>query len=184
MKTIQENIYTILNELETNAQHINEQEVTRFVEYIMAAKHIFLLGTGRSGLVLRTFANRLLHIGFRVSFIGEISSPHSRKGDILILNSGSGETTSLISIAQKAKKEGLPVLLNTINVDSTLYKLSDAAIVLPGQKKGDSTQVTVQPMSSAFEQLSFVLFDAIMLNLMERLNESNATMYNRHCDLE
>lgn len=184
MKSIKENIHCILNELEANAKQINEQEVTRFVEYIMAAKHIFLLGTGRSGLVLRTFANRLLHLGFRVSFIGEISSPHSRKGDILILNSGSGETTSLISIAQKAKKEGLPVLLNTISIDSTLYKLSDATIVLPGQKKGDLTQVAVQPMGSSFEQLSFLLFDAIVLNLMERLNENNETMYNRHCDLE
>lgn len=184
MKRVKENIVCILKELEKGSLAIDENEVDRFVEVIMQAKHLFFAGTGRSGLVLRAFANRLLHLGFKVSFIGEISSPHSQPGDVVVFNSGSGETTSLISIAQKAKSQGLTVLLSTVNKNSTLYKLSDVAIVLPGQKKDSTENLSVQPMSSGFEQLSFILFDAIVLRLMELLGEDNSSMYNRHCDLE
>ena len=75
---------------------------------------IFLNGAGRSGIAIRAFANRLMHIGFSVSIVGEISSPHSKPGDLLIICSGSGETGSLKSLAEKAKQSGIDLALVTM----------------------------------------------------------------------
>ena len=151
------------------------------------ARHIFLQGAGRSGIAIRAFANRLLHLGFSVSVVGEISSPHTQPGDLLIIGSGSGETTSLKSLAQKAVDSGVNVALVTMKADSTIGKLAQSVLVLPGSVKDDNNRVAgtfAQPMGSAFEQLCFITYDAIVLALMSELGESSATMFTRHADLE
>jgi 6-phospho-3-hexuloisomerase len=56
---------------------------------------------------------------FSVSVIGEISSPHTKPGDLVIIGSGSGETGSLVSLAQKAVACGVDVALVTMKAEST-----------------------------------------------------------------
>lgn len=41
-----------------------------------------------------------------------------------------------------------------------------------------------QPMGSAFEQLAFLTFDSIILNLMDEMEETSEKMFNRHADFE
>ena len=78
----------ILGELTGNAQLIEEAGLAGLIEEIERTGHIFFAGSGRSGLAIRGFANRLLHLGKSVSMVGDISSPHSRPGDLLIIGSG------------------------------------------------------------------------------------------------
>lgn len=184
---VQKNALNILNELENNAREIDHAQADQFVTKIRNAKHIFLQGAGRSGIAIRGFANRLLHLGFSVSVVGEISSPHTKPGDLLIIGSGSGETTSLISLAQKAVKSGVDVALVTMKSDSTIGKLAKSVLVLPGTVKEENTRddgVFSQPMGSAFEQLCFITYDAIVLELMAQLGETSNSMFARHADLE
>ena len=96
-------LLNILHELESNALKIDDAQAAQFISQIRNARHIFFVReAGRSGIAIRAFANRLLHLGFSVSVVGEISSPHTQPGDLLIIGSGSGETTSLKSLAQKS----------------------------------------------------------------------------------
>ena len=173
----------ILDELRQNAQKIDINEVAQFTNQIKQAKHIFLAGAGRSGLATKAFANRLMHLGFSVSMVGEINSPHSKQGDLLIISSGSGETGSLKSLAEKAKKNKVDIALVTLNAQSSIGKLADCRIVLSGTSK-EVANASLQPMGSAFEQLAFLLYDGIVLQLMDELQETNETMFNRHADLE
>ncbi|EOX7576241.1 6-phospho-3-hexuloisomerase [Escherichia coli] len=185
--SVQENTINILHELENNALKIDDSQAAQFISQIRNARHIFLQGAGRSGIAIRAFANRLLHLGFSVSVVGEISSPHTQPGDLLIIGSGSGETTSLKSLAQKAVDSGVNVALVTMKADSTIGKLAQSVLVLPGSVKDDNNHVAgtfAQPMGSAFEQLCFITYDAIVLALMSELGESSATMFTRHADLE
>ena len=39
-------------------------------------------------------------------------------------------------------------------------------------------------MGSAFEQLAFLTFDSIILNLMDEMEETSEKMFNRHADFE
>ncbi len=46
----------------------------------------------RSGLMMRVFAMRLMHMGFESHVVGETLTPAVEKGDLLVIGSGSGET--------------------------------------------------------------------------------------------
>ena len=97
----------ILEELTENAKHISSSSLEKFANEIIKARHIFVAGAGRSGFVARGFANRLMHLGLEVFFVGEPTTPAIEKKDLLIISSGSGETDSLIVMANKAKKAGV-----------------------------------------------------------------------------
>lgn len=180
-------VLKILNELTQNAEKIEMEQILIFLEEIKKAKHIFLSGAGRSGIAIQAFANRLMHLGFKVSLVGEISSPHSQPGDLLIICSGSGETESLKSLAKKAVESDVKIGLITMKGDSTIGKLASSIIVLPGTTKNENVHHSKefkQPMGSAFEQLAFLTFDSIILNLMDKMEETSEQMFNRHADFE
>lgn len=134
--------------------------------------------------MIRAFANRLLHLGYSVSLVGEISSPHTKSGDLFLIGSGSGETTSLVNQAKIAKDNGVVIGLFTTNSSSTLGEIADQVVIIPTQSK-QSKDEALQSMGSLFEQTSLFLYDSIIiLNLMEKTGETNQTMKTRHADLE
>ena len=111
----------ILSELTEVNNQLNTSDIYKLIDLIDISNHIYLTGAGRSGLMIRSFANRLLHLGYNISVVGEISSPHTHPGDLLLISSGSGETKSLISQAEIAKQNGLKVAL--ITTSSILFYL-------------------------------------------------------------
>ncbi|MGM9947678.1 6-phospho-3-hexuloisomerase [Floccifex sp.] len=173
----------IIDELTIVNEKIDEKQINEFIRYIHQSSHIFLTGAGRSGLVIQSFANRLLHLGYSISVVGEISCPHTNQGDLLIISSGSGETKSLISQAQTAKENGLNIVLISTNNNSSLAHYANLIIVIPVQSK-DTEGFTVQPMGTLFEQSSLILFDSIVLKLMKDKKETNKTMRQRHANIE
>ena len=64
---------------------------------------MFVTGAGRSGLMGKSFAMRMMHMGIDAYVIGETVTSTFTQDDLLIIGSGSGETKSLIPIAQKQK---------------------------------------------------------------------------------
>lgn len=175
-------LYEILDELNILANQIDLADMDSLINLINQAKHIFLSGAGRSKLVAQSFANRLLHLGFSVSVVGEISSPRSQKGDLLIICSGSGETNSLVSLAKEAVDKEIKIALVTESSQSTIGDLSDTRIRI-GNKSTTYSHFE-QPMGTTFEQFAFLYFDNIVLNLCKLNNESFASMKSRHADLE
>ena len=97
----------VLKELSSLVDKIDEKEFSTLVDSIITAGHVFLAGAGRSGQMINAFANRLMHLGLSVSVVGEISAPHSRKNDLMIVGSGSGETQRLINQVKIAKNNGV-----------------------------------------------------------------------------
>jgi 6-phospho-3-hexuloisomerase len=57
--------------------------------------------------MMRAFAMRLMHIGFQVHVAGDVTTPAIRGGNLLIIGSGSGETSGLVSMAAKARSAEL-----------------------------------------------------------------------------
>lgn len=188
MVNVKKNTEMILKELTINLGKVDGDQLNEFVSAIPKAKKIFLAGAGRSGLAIRGFANRMMHLGFDVNMVGDITTTSAHEGDLLIIGSGSGETQSLVAMAEKAKKNGVKIALNTINPDSTIGQMADVKFVLPGAspKVEDEELVgkSVQPMGSSYEQLSFLVYDAMIMSLMELVNETTDTMFPRHANLE
>ncbi|PMC58976.1 6-phospho-3-hexuloisomerase [Dolosicoccus paucivorans] len=173
----------IIDEIATLRNDISKDQIKEMISAIKKSNHIFLSGAGRSGLMIRSFANRLLHLGYSVSIVGEISSPHTKPNDLLILGSGSGETAGLIHQVHVAKKNNVKVGIFTATPKSTLGEMADYVVEIPTQTKlsvGDS----LQPMGSLFEQTSLLVYDAIVLKLMTLMGETSSAMKQRHADLE
>ncbi|MBI6529974.1 MULTISPECIES: 6-phospho-3-hexuloisomerase [Morganellaceae] len=171
------NYALVLNELSLLVDKINEKEFNSLIKSITAAGHIYLAGAGRSGLMINAFANRLMHLGLSVSVVGEISSPHSQKNDLMIVGSASGKTLRLIHQVRTAKNNGVKIALITTTLESPLANLADDILIIP-------VEHSIQPMGTLFEQASLLTYDAIILLLMVKLNETGNTMKERHADIE
>lgn len=178
----------ITNELYKYGALIKEEEVAKVVELCQKANRIFIAGAGRSGFAARGFANRMMHLGFTVYFVGETTTPSIQKGDLLIIGSGSGTTASLVSDCKKAKAQEATIVTLTICPEAPIGQMADAIVTIPGatQKNAEHVNdvVTEQPGGNLFEQLSWLIYDSIVMDLMPILGETEKTMLERHANME
>lgn len=177
----------IVRELEENANKVNKEELKAAVKMILNANRIFVVGAGRSGFIARAFSNRLMHLGLKVFFVGEPTTPAIGEDDLLIIGSGSGETGSLVVMAKKAASLHAKILTITIHPEASIGQMASAFIVLPGttpKSNLEGTCKTIQPMGNAFEQMSWIVYDAIIMYLMKELNASEDKMFKNHANLE
>ncbi|MBD8137839.1 6-phospho-3-hexuloisomerase [Bacillus sp. CFBP 13597] len=176
----------ILKELNHSADLISDEEAEKLVNGILESKKVFVAGAGRSGFMAKSFAMRMMHMGIDSYVIGETVTSNFEKEDILIIGSGSGETKSLVSMAEKAKSIGGKIATVTIFPDSTIGQLADITIKLPGSPKDQSEgdYKTIQPMGSLFEQTLLLFYDAVILRFMEKKGLDTNKMYGRHANLE
>ena len=176
----------IIKELNQTVDLIADEEAEKLVNKILESKKIFVAGAGRSGFMVKSFAMRMMQMGFDAFVVGETVTPNLEADDILIIGSGSGETKGLVSMAEKAKSLGGTVAVATISPESTIGKLVDITVKLPGSPKdqSESGYKTIQPMGALFEQTLLVFFDAVILRLMEKKGMNGATMFGRHANLE
>ncbi len=185
MKNITDNI---VNEVGEVLSKVNPEESEKLAIELQNAKRIFVAGTGRSGLVGKTFAMRLMHSGYSVYAVGETITPSIENGDLLLIISGSGTTGSLKEYATKSKEVGSKLALLTTNKDSVIGKLSDCTILIPAatKKRLSREPDTIQPLGSQFDQSAHLLLDAVVVYLLQQQseNENAAKLNHKHANLE
>jgi len=159
---------------------IDEADAERFAQAAYEAPRIFVAGCGRSGLMVKAFAMRAMHLGKTVYVLGD-------EGDLLVIASGSGETESLVSHAKKAKKLGAKVATVTIYPKATIGSMADSVVQInaPTSKSEEETGVaSVQPMGSLFEQSLLLFLDGVIVRMMELAGKDSAEMFQNHANLE
>jgi 6-phospho-3-hexuloisomerase len=178
----------VATELEECLIKISPENMEAVVEELSKAKMVFLAGAGRSALGIRGFAMRLMHMGRTVCVVGETTTPGIKKGDLLVVGSGSGRTASLLAMAQKAKHVGARLLLVTIDPKSPIGELADCIVQIPAPSpKAQSEKLlnkSIQPMGSLFEQCLLLFLDSTVLLMMDRENLSSDEMFANHANLE
>lgn len=189
MKDCIETSVAIANELAENLSKIDRDAVEKLMEAILGANRIFSAACGRSLLMIRGLAMRLMHLGLTSYVVGETVTPAIEPGDLLVIGSGSGETSSLVSMAKKAKALGVKIALMTIYPDSTLGKLADIVVHIPGvtgKSDRESGAVSVQPGGNMFEQSMLLFGDALVICLADRagLQLTDKSIMKRHANLE
>ena len=152
---------------------------------MVSNQRIFVAGAGRTGLVMRSFAMRLMHLGFRVHIIGDTTTPSIDEKDILLIGSGSGNTSSLVSISKNAKEIGVSTILFTIDSSSIIGRIASINICIPAPPpKRETNNYSVQPMGSLFEQSLMIVLDTLICMLMLRKKIDSKTMFKNHANLE
>ncbi|MGM9618126.1 6-phospho-3-hexuloisomerase [Butyricicoccus sp.] len=174
----------IVNELETSANQLNAESIDTIIRKVKTHDRIFVYGTGRSGLMLKAFAMRLMQIGLNAYVVGETTTPSVQKGDLLVVASASGETGSVCMTAQSALKQGTDLVVISSNPESTLGKIQTPDIVIEAATKFSTSKASVQPLGSLFEQMLLVVFDTIILKMSQMQEGANDDMAKRHASLE
>ena len=181
------NLLAIIEELAQDAKQVDNDQLAKIEELILQAKRVFIVGAGRSGFAARAFSNRLMHLGFDSNFVGEPTTPSIRKGDLLIIGSGSGKTESLVTMAKKAKSEGALLSTVTIHPENTIGSMADAYIRIPGissREEAVEKAPSVQPNGSSFEQLSWLVYDSMIVDLKKATKQEQADMDYLHANME
>ena len=182
-----DHIRQVMGELDRALAAIAPDDAERLVDLILGARRVFVAGAGRSGLAIKAFAMRLMHLGLDVYVVGETVTPAMTADDLLLIGSGSGETASLVAMAEKVRALKGRLALVTIVADSRIGRLADAVVVIPApspKARALHGITSVQPMGSLFEQSLLILLDVIVLRLMERQGRDSAAMFERHANLE
>ena len=174
----------IINELNQSVKTLSDDDIIDLIQKIQQHKRIFVYGTGRSGLMLKAFAMRLMQLGLNSFVVGETTTPSVQKGDLLILASASGETESVNIMAKSARNKGIDLAIICASDTSTLAKLQTPNILLQSGTKFNQSQVSQQPLGSLFEQMLLIIFDTVILVMGREQNESNNDMAQRHASLE
>ena len=175
------------NEIAETVERIDEQQICRLLDEISRAKKIYVSGAGRSLLMMRGIAMRLMHLGFESYVVGDTTTPAFEEGDLLIVGSGSGETSGLINIVNKAKKLGGIIGVITINRSSSLGRTADILVEIPAftaKVQYDNMKKTVLPSGSLFEQCVLVLGDTLVLPLAKKKGIMLDGEFKRHANLE
>lgn len=175
----------IIKEVTKVLSKVNKQEVSDLIDILARSKKIVVVGAGRMGLSSKAFAMRLKHLGLDSYFLGDSNVPNIGKNDLLLVASGSGETKTIVEISKIAKFNQSKVALITVNPGSTIGKLADVVVKLSSPTKNSNSNIkSMQPMTTLTEQSLFILLDAIVLELMDRMDETGDSMWARHSNLE
>lgn len=172
-----------------------EKMINTLLESLKDNKKIFVVGAGRSGLVSKAFAMRLMHLGFNVYVVGETLMPPMDKGDILLAISGSGRTKTIIAVAEAAKSLGARIIALTSHPSSPLAKLADILVRIPGRTKlaVEEDYIVRQvkgfheplaPLGTLFEDTALIFLDGVISELMNRLGITEEDMKERHTNIE
>ncbi len=169
----------IIQEISDVCEQVSEAEVHAVLSCIQKNHRIFVHGDGRSGLVIRCFAMRLMHLGYTVYVIGETITPAVEAVDVVIGVSGSGSSVSVQETLSRAKKKDA----TTIAVSAKANAFSEAAdysLIIPGALKGDQGEhrKSIQLLSSLFDQSLHVIMDmlALMLSYRDQVSNEQATL--------
>lgn len=176
----------ILAELAAVFAGTDTTSVPRFVQEVQSANRVVCIGAGRVGLALTGFAKRLMHLGKEAFWINDSTLPKLGSGDLMVVGSGSGETESVLSLVQIAKRNGLRIALVTSEPASSMATISDTFVALncPSKVNREGRPSSIQPMTTLFEQACQVFLDALVLEIMESSGISAELMEERHNVIE
>jgi len=194
---IKRTMESIAGRIRKEAEFLNRDEVNPFVTAIIATHkeryRIYLLGEGRSGLVGRAFAMRLMHLGFDVNVFGEVVTPAVRENDLVIAVSGTGETATVNEIAKIAKQSGARIAVVTSNPDSSLGKLAERVVTIRGRIEADDVSflerqvtgisITLTPLGTLFEINVMVFLDSVIAGLIVALEKKEEELAKRHSNV-
>lgn len=178
MTTVHEAAQFIINQTSKMLEESRSQNVVEAVEMVTRAKKTFVYGVGRSGLVSRAFAMRLVQLGLEVYFVGETITPIVEADDLVIIVSNTGATMSAIQTANIARRVGAKVLTITGNSTSKLAHASNLVICIAEDRNQHTAKFA--PLGTLFEVATLLFLDGMVAMVMERLGESEASMRGRH----
>jgi 6-phospho-3-hexuloisomerase len=155
--------------------NINNESINKAKEIILTSQKIFVYGAGRSGIIGKAFAMRLVQLGLVAYFIGETITPIVTDHDSVIIISNTGNTKSSVLVAEISKNVGAKIIAITSNPNSEISKISNLQILL-----GPISHNSLAPLGTVFEDATLIFLDSFVAELMESLKQTEEDLRKRH----
>jgi len=178
-----ESIEYIQKKIKDILDNVSQEDVLKIKKLFFKSNRIFVYGAGRSGLVAKAFAIRLVHLGFQTFVIGETITAPVRKGDLVLIISGSGETLPAVMTAEIANNLNAYVVSITAKKKSEIAKYADITFFI-SSSCNEVERKKFAPLGTLFEASVWILLDGIIADLLDSKNESEESMRSRHATLE
>ena len=161
-----------IESIERTFSFVSWEEIDSLSDMIISASTISAFGIGGSSLAARYLSEELIRLGFKsMCFTDPFSISSSAStfslGDLLIFVSRQGETKELVDKAQKAKDTGGSIALITTSDVSTLYSLSDMALLV------SENQYLLDDRNSFSRLGELALIEALYIMCAKKLGEKN-----------
>jgi 6-phospho-3-hexuloisomerase len=194
---VQDMMRLMASKIREIASTISEEDTEKFIRELLNAKRVYVIGAGRSGLVAKAFAMRLMHLGLHAYVVGETITPALNKGDVIVIFSGSGRTKTVADLAETARDIGGRICLITSNADSRIGKIADSIVIIEQHRDAvadDAAEFEVRqmmgdhrsfaPLGTLFETVSMIYADAVISRIMEITKTDESALKNRHTNIE
>ena len=181
----------ILNEIKAVLDSVDEEQVDKLVDIIMSSDKVVGYGAGRMGLSLRAFIMRLNHLGIDAYYLGDTYIPPLSEYDLVLVSSGSGETSMVKKFVEEVKKKTNAYIAAVLgNEYSNISGLSNHVVIFKpcngGLNSEDSPDKinSIQLMSTLNEQATYILFDIIAKKLADKLDLDTEKTKRFHFNVE
>jgi 6-phospho-3-hexuloisomerase len=175
----------IVLEIQAAVARTDAAQIAALVDAILQARRVFVGGAGRSLLMMKAFAMRVMHLGLSAHVVGETTTPAIEAGDLLILGTGSGQTRTTLAIMEAARDRGARTAAITAHPGSPIARGAELVLEIHTPITGrDLPYPSHQPPGSLFEQCLLVLCEGVVMRLIGPLGTTEEQMRARHTKLE
>ncbi len=178
-------IDAILGDIGGTMKRIDPAQLDALQRAILSARRVFIAGKGRTGLQMRAFAMRLMHLGLVVHVVDDVTTPAIGGRDLLLVGSSSGRTRSLVGAVESLAGIGASLAAICGNLDSPIARAADSLVYIPAtnfKANGDDESVLV--MGALFEHCLGLSCDLLVIRLKETLGVDERDMNARHANIE
>ena len=173
----------IIKKVEAILDQVPQEHIDHTISLFFSSNNIFVYGAGRSGLVAKAFAIRLVHLGFQTFVIGESITAPVQKDDLVVIVSGSGETIPAVMTAEIAHNLGARIISITGKKDSEIATFADITLFIASDCNEDKRK-KFAPLGTLFEASVWILLDGIIADLLHKKKETEENMRKRHATLQ
>jgi 6-phospho-3-hexuloisomerase len=187
----------IMRSVQDILSNVSKDQVEKMVNMMLEAKdhRILIIGVGRSGLIGKSFAMRLMHLGFHVYVMGETITPAIGKNDLIISISGSGSTKLVVIAAEIAKEVEAKIIAVSSYPDSSLGKIADHIVQIRGRTKLarekdyflrqiSGIHAPLAPLGTMFEIAASIFLDSVIAEVISKLGKTEDELRKKHATIE
>jgi 6-phospho 3-hexuloisomerase len=182
-KIFSESIQYIQRKINDILEKVSKDDIKKVRNLFLKSNRIFVYGAGRSGLVAKAFAIRLVHLGFQTFVIGETITAPVQKEDLVVIISGSGETIPAVMTAEIANNLEANVISITAKKKSEIAKFADITLYISAGCDEEERK-RYAPLGTLFEASVWILLDGLIASLLDSKKETEEVMRSRHATLE
>jgi len=177
----------VLDELRPGLAPAVLAQIPDLSKRLAGARRIVCYGVGREGLMMKSFAMRLFHLGCNAHVAGDMTTPPVAAGDVLLVSAGPGNFSTVAALSRVAQDNGAHAICFTAQPGGPVPIQADHVVTLPAQTMAADQgcgATSILPMGSLYEALMFLFFEFVVLDLRDRMGVTADAMRTNHTNLE